>query len=273
MSAAAHKRRVRLARREFRLFRRAARELLLNVLCRLQIVARAGARQLGTDARRRDDQQMSLSLLDWRRTVTGLYRDVRESIDNGQDPAIAHRQWRAVRDELFARHPDSPLLPDDRTRFGGLAYAPYDPELRWVLPMDNDVSPEMLRVQTGTDGTVEFKRIGRLRIPGGRGQLDVWWLTGYGGGIFVPVKDGLAGGATYGGGRYLLDTVKGADLGGSVGDGTLVVDLNFCYQPSCAYDPAWACPLAPPGNTLSVDVYAGELYVASEFSGELDAAS
>jgi hypothetical protein len=73
------------------------------------------------------------------------------------------------------------------------------------------------------------------------------------------VKDALAGAETYGGGRYLIDTVKGADLGG---DGRwLVVDLNFAYNPTCAYDPAWACPLAPPGNVLSARVRAGELYV------------
>jgi hypothetical protein len=78
------------------------------------------------------------------------------------------------------------------------------------------------------------------------------------------VKDALAGRLTYGGGRYLLDTVKGADLGGAagVGDGaaqTLVIDLNFAYNPSCAYDPAWACPLAPAGNVLGLPVMAGEL--------------
>ena len=64
-------------------------------------------------------------------------------------------------------------------------------------------------------------------------------------------------GGSYGGGRYLLDTVKGADLGGD-GD-ALVVDLNFAYAPSCAYDPAWACPLAPAGNRVEVAVPVGEL--------------
>ena len=72
----------------------------------------------------------------------------------------------------------------------------------------------------------------------------------------VPVKDAGAGPRTYGGGRYLLDTVKGADLGGA--PGALVLDLNFAYNPSCAYDPAWACPLAPPGNVLDVEVPVGE---------------
>jgi uncharacterized protein len=75
--------------------------------------------------------------------------------------------------------------------------------------------------------------------------------------VFLPVKDATAGVETYGGGRYLLDTVKGADLGGS--DATLVVDFNFAYNPSCAYDPMWACPLAPPGNVLAQPIRAGEL--------------
>src|SRR5437667_181316 len=110
---------------------------------------------------------------------------------------------------------------------------------------------------TGTDGIVPFERAGRLDLPG-VGGLDVWWLASYGGGLFVPVKDALAGTQTYGGGRYLIDTAKGADLGG---DGRrLIADLNFAYNPSCAYDPAWACPLAQPSNTVAVALKAGELY-------------
>jgi uncharacterized protein (DUF1684 family) len=103
---------------------------------------------------------------------------------------------------------------------------------------------------------VPFERVGVVHLPG-VGDLDVWWLASYGGGIFVPIRDRRRDGATYPGGRYVLDTVKGADLGGD--NGFLVVDLNFAYNPSCAYDPAWACPLAPPGNTVPVPVNAGEL--------------
>jgi uncharacterized protein (DUF1684 family) len=117
--------------------------------------------------------------------------------------------------------------------------------------------PARLDVPTGTDGVVPFERIGLVRLPD-VGTLDVWRLASYGGGIFVPVRDASAGasGGTYGGGRYLLDTVKGADLGGE--GGRLVLDLNFAYNPSCAYDPEWACPLAPPGNRVGVAIPAGE---------------
>ncbi len=197
---------------------------------------------------------MSLTLLDWRRQVHDLYAQVRAD----PDPASAHEFWRTGRDQLFATHPDSPLLPEDRAAFTGLNVAAYDPALRFEVTLDADVEPQRLEVPTATDGVVPFERIGVLHLHG-LGDLDAWWLDSYGGGLFVPVKDAGAGRETYGGGRYLLDTVKGADLGGDVRAGELVVDLNFAYNPSCAYDPAWTCPLAPPGNTLAVPVQGGEL--------------
>lgn len=198
---------------------------------------------------------MSLAVLDWRRRVAALYADVRAT----PAPAHAHAVWRQCRDDLFANHPASPLLPADRAQFRGLPYAPYDPTLRFDLTVDTAVASTRLEVPTATDGIVTFERIGQVHLPG-LGPLDVWWLLGYGGGVFLPVRD--ASPTSYGGGRYVLDTVKGADLGGSVepdGHGTVVVDLNFAYNPSCAYDPAWVCPLAPPGNTLDRPVNAGEL--------------
>ncbi len=122
-----------------------------------------------------------------------------------------------------------------------------------------EAEPERIEVRTGTDGVVPYERVGRVEL-GDVGSLDVWWHAGYGGGIFVPVRDASSREGGYGGGRYLLDTAKGADLGTTAGpDGAplLVVDLNFAYHPSCAYDPEWACPLAPPGNVLDVDVPVG----------------
>jgi uncharacterized protein (DUF1684 family) len=89
-----------------------------------------------------------------------------------------------------------------------------------------------------------LERIGRVRLP--VGDLEIYWVSVYGGGVFVPFRDATAGTETYGAGHYLLDTVKGADPGGS-GD-RLVFDFNCAYNPSCAYDPRWSCPLAPPPN-------------------------
>jgi uncharacterized protein (DUF1684 family) len=127
--------------------------------------------------------------------------------------------------------------------------------MRFVVPLDTKADPIRLHVPTAADGLVAMDRLGRVTL-GELGRLDVWWLGGYGGGVFLPLRDGSAGTTTYGGGRYLLDTIKGADLGGDVGH--LVVDLNFAYHPSCTYDPRWSCPLAPEGNVLDATVAAGE---------------
>ncbi len=195
------------------------------------------------------------TLLDWRRRVAALYAAVRAEAD----PRAAHTNWQEERNKLLGTHPQSPVPAERRAAFHGVPVAPYDPLLRFTVPVDTDVAPARIEMRTGTDGGVPLERAGVVHLAG-VGDLDVWWLASYGGGIFVPIKDATTDGATYPGGRYVLDTVKGADLGGS--DGSLIVDLNFAYNPSCAYDPAWACPLAPPGNTVRVPVTAGELMAA-----------
>lgn len=196
----------------------------------------------------------ALDVADWRRRTVALYEQVRATTE----PAEAHELWRRTRDTMFAVHAASPLLADDRRAFSTLPVRPYDPAWRFVLPV-LEAPRAHLDVPTGTDGIVAFERVGVVRIPE-VGSLDVWWHAGYGGGIFVPVKDATAGkpDGTYGGGRYLIDTIKGADLGS--GNGRIVLDFNFAYNPSCAYDPAWACPLAPAGNTVSVPIPVGEHY-------------
>jgi hypothetical protein len=175
----------------------------------------------------------------------------------------AHDHWRRTRDDLLRTHPDSPIPQPQRAGYPGAPVAAYDPQLRFHVLVDTDVPPRHMELPTGSDGIVPFDRIGIAHLPR-YGDLDVWWLGSYGGGVFVPVKDASAGVTTYGGGRYLIDTVKGADLGGD--DGRLILDFNFAYNPSCAYDPAWACPLAPAGNTLSRPLPAGELVPSSQAS-------
>lgn len=195
----------------------------------------------------------AFDVLDWRRRVFALYAEVRASAG----PEAGHDLWRRGRDQLFAEHPASPILPEQRSGFGGLRLAPYDPAWRFQLQV-RPAGATRWDVQTGTDGVVPFQRLGVVSVPG-VGDLDVWRLTSYGGGVFLPLRDASCGrpGGGYGGGRYVLDTVKGADLGGE--GGRLVIDLNFAYAPSCAYDPAWACPLAPAGNTVEVAIPVGEI--------------
>jgi uncharacterized protein (DUF1684 family) len=198
----------------------------------------------------------ALEIVDWRRRVFALYEAVRAA----QDPATGHELWRRTRDELFSTHPATAVLPEDRAAFTGLPVEPYDPAWRFEVAITSAEARHM-DVETGTDGIVPFDLLGIAQVPG-VGPLDVWKLGSYGGGIFIPIKDALHGkhGGTYGGGRYLIDTIKGAFLGEGRTPESLMLDFNFAYNPSCAYDPAWACPLAQPGNTTKVEIPVGERY-------------
>jgi hypothetical protein len=194
----------------------------------------------------------TLELLAWRRSVADLYARVRAATD----PIEAHGMWRTGRDELFRGHPQSPLSADDPLRGRGIPYWPYDPSLRFeaeVQPAEND---QVREYDSRTDGRIRMRLAGQIQLAELGIGLDVWWLAHYAGGLFLPVRDGTAGTESYGGGRYLLDSAKGADLGAV--DGLLVVDLNFLYHPSCRYRDEWDCPLAPDGNTTRVPVRAGE---------------
>jgi uncharacterized protein (DUF1684 family) len=193
-----------------------------------------------------------LDLVDWRRRVSDMYRVVRLS----PDPAVGCEGWRSSRDELFRSHPQSSIPVADRTGFKGLSYYPYDPALR-VTAQIQEVEALTVKVV----GSVEPFRLTRFAaasfiLDGDRQELELHWFESYGGGLFLSFQDATSGHETYGGCRYLLDTAKGADLGASR-DG-LILDFNFAYQPSCSYDPAWSCPLAPPANRLSIPVTAGE---------------
>jgi uncharacterized protein len=196
----------------------------------------------------------ALDLLDWRRRISELYAYVRGSPDSES----AWQRWRAVRDEMFRSHPQSPLPEDQRAGFAGLNYFDYDPKARVSAALD-PADPHTYEIETSGGSTYSFTRVGLARFGfGGNDQtLEVYWLEGYGGGLFVPFHDATAGDTTYGAGRYLLDTVKGADLG-SDDRGRLIFDFNFSYNPSCAYDPKWVCPLAPPPNRFEIAIEAGE---------------
>jgi len=195
-----------------------------------------------------------LTLLDWKRRIFALYAEVRASAD----PQQAWRHWRAVRDDLFRTHPQSPLPAGERASFAGLPYYDYDPSLR-VLATVEPAERTRREIATSGEQPYSFTRFarGKFELDNER-ELDLYWLDGYGGGIFLSFADGTSGRETYGACRYLLDTVKGADLGEQ--DGLLVLDFNFAYNPSCAYDPRWVCPLAPPGNRLPIAIRGGERY-------------
>ena len=212
-----------------------------------------------------------LELADWRRRISDLYADVRR--EAAGDPERAWQLWRSRREDLFRTHPQSPVPPDARAAFGASHWG-YDPAYRFELNLapepdvaSVDLAPSepllggfSLSLPISTGGEEGFTRIGRFEIPfrGGSRSLGVYWMAGYAGGLFLPFRDATNGAETYGAGRYLLDTAKSADLGPGATPGSLVLDFNFAFHPSCAFDPKWSCPLAPPENRVNVRIEAGE---------------
>jgi uncharacterized protein (DUF1684 family) len=237
-----------------------------------------------------------LQLADWRRQVSDLYAEVRR-LAVGDVPA-ALTVWREERERLYRDHPMSPVPAAERTNFSakhfeydptlrfevtmqparaaatpgeaataGEAATPGSPlgtpassPLGTPPPLTAPLGAPLSLPNSGTD-VLSFRRIGSVEIPfPGHGPriLSLFWMDGYAGGLFLPFRDATSGAATYAAGRYLLDTAKSADLGGDPARGSLILDFNFAYQPSCAFDPRWACPLAPPENRLDLAVRAGE---------------
>jgi uncharacterized protein len=225
-----------------------------------------------------------LELADWRRRVSDLYASVRAEAED--DPEAAWEVWRSEREGLFRKHSQSPVPAAERRSFKARHW-PYDPRLRFDVVLDPSEpaaeapaagpAPNVgaaeggfggfggfggltLALPISTGGEEAFSRIGRLAIPfrGGERVLGAYWMAGYAGGLFVPFRDATNGGETYGAGRYLLDTAKSADLGPGARPNSLVLDFNFAFHPSCAFDPRWSCPLAPPENRLDIRIEAGE---------------
>jgi uncharacterized protein (DUF1684 family) len=153
----------------------------------------------------------------------------------------------------------------ERAAFRGLEYFDPDPRyrIRSRLEAAQD-STEVIEIDTGgEDGVIRYRRAGRLHftLDGTPCALTVYSLIGYAGGLFLPFRDATSGRETYGGGRYLFDTVKNTDglcLEIKAGSPEVTIDFNYAYNPSCVYDVRWACPLAPRENWLGVPVPVGE---------------
>ncbi len=209
-----------------------------------------------------NEAEQILTLVDWRRRIARLYQRIREL--SVTDPAGAWGLFRETRDRMFAAHPQSPLEEATRSTFTGIDYFPYNPAWRLegeVESLHGGAASEAFVVHV-PEGEVRCRPFAAVRfVPPGSGRtaavLTLFWIEGYGGGIFLPFADLTSGTESYGGGRYLCDTIKGADLGS--GPNGLILDFNFAYNPSCAYSPRFICPLAPAENRLPFRVEAGEL--------------
>lgn len=213
-----------------------------------------------------------LELAEWRRLVAEMYAKTRGS--SAGHAREAWEEYRSTRTSLFATHPQSPLDRGRQMSFDGLPYFSYDPAWRIqgrIVPLSEaDLDPELAAVTEDLpEGKLTCRPFARVlfdppdppgahdRSGGGPLALTLYWLESYGGGLFLPFRDLTSGRETYGGGRYLYDTIKGADLG--AGPDAMLLDFNYAYNPSCAYNPRWVCPLAPRENDLSLRIEAGEM--------------
>jgi uncharacterized protein (DUF1684 family) len=194
------------------------------------------------------------SLHDWRRQIADLYAAVR-----ALPPEDGFAHWRAVRDRIFREHPQSPLSGARRAGLRGIPCFDYDPGLRFEVALTAARDRETIAFEAGKDGVMTLVPYALTQGLGDRlgRELTLYWIAGYGGGVFLPFGDASNGEETFSGGRYLLDTIKSADLGAAT-DGRLILDFNFAYYPSCAYSEAWVCPLSPHENRLTCAVRGGE---------------
>ena len=197
----------------------------------------------------------AFALAHWRRSVAALYAEVRRPT---ADPRAQCEAFRRARDSSFERIRKVPSPSTCEASWPGVQWFPYDPAARVDALIEPAAERATFEIALAADGMLRCTRAGvaHFVLAGHRASLALYWLEGYGGGLWLPFADATTGVSTYGGGRYLYDTIKGADLG--VDETSIVLDFNYAYHPSCAYDERWSCPLAPPENRLEFAVEAGE---------------
>jgi uncharacterized protein (DUF1684 family) len=203
-----------------------------------------------------------LDLYDYRCRVAALYRERNTAFLTGEDAVSVLKRFRQRRDNLFASHPQSALDEEQRRDFKGLRYFPYNPQMCFTVAIDSNVEPIRQQITMNADESMLMTTVGRVQftVEHTPVMLSIYWLDIYGGGLFLPFRDATCPGDSYGGGRYLFDTIKGSDfVSVPDGSGRIVLDFNYAYNPSCAYNIRWVCPLAPIENRLPVAIPAGEM--------------
>jgi uncharacterized protein (DUF1684 family) len=213
-----------------------------------------------------------LDLYDFRLRVKAMYAQRNEATLAGEDAQNVLERFRRQKDAIFASHPQSALDQEQRQHFTGLRYFPYNPALRFAVTVNTQVEPLQQQIMMNAQETMCMTTIGSVHflVEDTPVSLSLYWLDIYGGGLFLPFRDTTCPQSSYGGGRYLFDTIKGNDTlflhakDNSLADivdteARLVLDFNYAYNPSCAYNDHWTCPLAPVENRLTVPITAGEM--------------
>ena len=205
-----------------------------------------------------------LDLYDYRCHMAEMYRTRRQATLDGEDAVTVLQRFRQARDELFAKHSQSALDQEQKQQFQGLRYFPYNPAMCVEAGIEKDVEPLLLNVAMNAEETMTMTTVAQLHftLESTEVSLSLYWLNIYGGGLFLPFRDTTSPAESFGGGRYLFDTIKGSDflpVPGTSANERIFLDFNYAYNPSCAYNDRWVCPLAPIENRLKVPVRAGEM--------------
>lgn len=204
-----------------------------------------------------------LDLYDYRCRISALDRERTQAYDAGEDAETILQRFRQGKDALFEHHPQSALDKEQQRHFQGLRYFPFNPALRLSATLAPIEESAVQEIVLGAQETLPLTTVGWLHfvVADESVTLALYWLTLYGGGLFLPFRDTTCPQESYGGGRYLFDTIKGTTpflaLEAS-GRQQITLDFNYAYNPSCAYNPRWICPLAPIENHLAVAIRAGE---------------
>jgi len=159
-----------------------------------------------------------------------------------------------VQRDMQMREKTSVLAPNLRDGFKGLDYYAVDTTYRYVVPLRRRPAPDTVMLAENTGRIQPQVRLGRITVPlpDGAARLMVFKSEGDDprGRIWVPFADATNGDETYKAGRYV-------DLTRADGD-SVVVDFNRAYNPTCVYNPEFACPLPPEQNRLDAPIPAGE---------------
>lgn len=169
-------------------------------------------------------------------------------------------QFRAEKDRFFKTSRQSPLTPEQKRKFQGLSYFPENPALRLEVAVEVFPQQEKIEVQTSTGDVRTYTRFGRITFSAD-GQAASLTIYQDNGGYFLPFADSLAGTETYPAGRYLEPEL--------LEDGRFLVDFNLAYNPYCAYNEQWSCPLTPFENRLKVPIRAGEKLPEGHWAGHI----
>ncbi|GAC1391595.1 MAG: DUF1684 domain-containing protein [Ktedonobacteraceae bacterium] len=207
--------------------------------------------------------QPYLDLYDYRCRVAEFYRQRNNALLANEDPHTVLLRFRQERDTLFATHTQSALDEEQKRIFEGLHYFPFNPAMRFTVTVDMDIEPHKQEVVMNATESMSMTTVGRVQFTIAQQlvTLSLYWLDIYGGGLFLPFRDTTCPKESYGGGRYLFDTIKGSNFLSTTnqqGQTLLTLDFNYAYNPSCAYNDAWTCPLAPVENRLHIAIPAGE---------------